>query len=166
MSDQIKIIATGGTFDKVYDPLLGYLSFNGQSHVADIIVSARILPPPNIQVLMLVDSLDMTDHHREQILMAVKASNERFIVIVHGTDTMTQTATTLGQANLDKTIVITGAMVPIDIVDSDAQFNLGFAIGCVKTLHSGTYVAMNASIYPWHNVQKNRHVGIFEKVTL
>jgi L-asparaginase len=165
MTNRIKIIATGGTFDKVYNPLLGQLNFNGKSHLADVVTQARIVPPPSLNVLMLIDSLDMTDLHREQILEAVKTADEQYIVIVHGTDTMTLTATTIGVANLDKTVVITGAMVPVDIVASDAIFNLGFAIGCVKTLASGTYVAMNANIYPWNNVRKNREIGIFEKIT-
>jgi L-asparaginase len=165
MTNRIKIIATGGTFDKVYNPLLGQLGFNSQSHIASIVAHARIVPPPSVDVLMLIDSLDMTDQHREQILTAVKTADEQYIVIVHGTDTMTLTANTIGLANLSKTVVITGAMVPVDIIDSDAIFNLGFAVGSVKTLASGTYVAMNANIYPWNNVRKNRNIGIFEKVT-
>jgi L-asparaginase len=165
MTKPIKIIATGGTFDKVYNPLLGQLDFNGQSHLANLVAQARIVPPPSLEVLMLIDSLDMTDQHRDQILTSVITASEEYIVIVHGTDTMTLTAATIGRANLNKTIVITGAMVPVDIANSDAIFNLGFAVGCVKTLACGTYVAMNANIYPWNNVRKNHDIGIFEKVT-
>jgi L-asparaginase len=163
MTERIKIIATGGTFDKAYDPITGQLVFN-QSHLSNISKQSRILPPPEIEILMLLDSLDMTDTHRAQILAAVQASTETKIVIIHGTDTMTESARILGLANLDKTIVFTGAMVPADIIDSDAQFNLGFALGCVLTLNLGTYVAMNASVHHWNNVRKNKALGIFEKV--
>jgi L-asparaginase len=164
MTDRIKIIATGGTFDKVYDPISGQLVFN-ESHVAAIVKQSRIQPQPNIETIMLIDSLDMTELHRQQILAAVRAADETKIVIIHGTDTMTDTAKTLGQANLTKTIVLTGAMVPADIVNSDAQFNLGFALGCANTLVAGTYVAMNASVHTWNNVRKNKDLGIFEKVS-
>jgi L-asparaginase len=164
MTDRIKIIATGGTFDKVYDPISGQLVFN-ESHLAAIVKQSRIQPQPNIETIMLIDSLDMTELHRQQILAAVRAATETKIVIIHGTDTMTDTAKTLGQANLTKTIVLTGAMVPADIVNSDAQFNLGFALGCANTLAAGTYVAMNANVHAWNNVRKNKDLGIFEKVS-
>ncbi len=163
MTNRIKIIATGGTFDKVYNPISGQLAFN-KSHLANMAMTSRILPEPNIEELMLIDSLEMTELHRQQILAAVQASIETRIVIIHGTDTMTETAQTLGQAHLEKTIVLTGAMVPADIVNSDAQFNLGFALGCAGTLTTGTYVAMNANVHAWNNVRKNKVLGIFEKV--
>jgi L-asparaginase len=164
MTNRIKIIATGGTFDKVYDPISGQLVFN-ESHVAAIVKQSRIQPQPNTETVMLIDSLDMTELHRQQILAAVSAAAETKIVIIHGTDTMTDTAKTLGQANLTKTIVLTGAMVPADIVNSDAQFNLGFALGCANTLAAGTYVAMNANVHAWNNVRKNKDLGIFEKIS-
>jgi L-asparaginase len=163
MTDRIKIIATGGTFDKVYDPISGQLVFN-ESHLPAIVKQSRIQPQPNIETVMLIDSLEMTELHRQQILSIVQAATETKIVIIHGTDTMADTAKTLGQADLAKTIVLTGAMVPADIVNSDAQFNLGFALGCASTLATGTYVAMNANVHSWNNVRKNKDLGIFEKV--
>jgi L-asparaginase len=164
MNNLIKIIATGGTFDKVYDPITGSLVFN-HSHLTDAVKHARIVPSPAIETLMLIDSLDMTDEHREKILSAVKSSSQSIIIIVHGTDTMTATARFLGNANLQKTIVITGAMVPVDIIHSDAHFNLGFALGCATQLKPGTYIAMNANVHEWNNVTKNKELGIFQKVT-
>ncbi len=165
MTDRIKIIATGGTFDKVYDPISGQLVFN-ESHLPTIVKQSRIQPQPNIETVMLIDSLEMTELHRQQILAVVIAATETKIVIIHGTDTMTETAKTLGQANLTKTIVLTGAMVPADIVNSDAQFNLGFALGCAYTLAAGTYVAMNAKVHAWNKVRKNKEHGFFESVNL
>jgi L-asparaginase len=157
----VKIIATGGTFDKRYDPILGQLSF-GSSHLPSAIKKSRIVPAPTIEILMQIDSLDMTDHHRHQIFAAVNASVEEQIVIIHGTDTMVATATVLGQAKLTKTIVITGAMVPVDLIDSDADFNIGFALGCASQLPAGVYIAMNGRAHSWDTVVKNKTLGVFE----
>jgi L-asparaginase len=157
----VKIIATGGTFDKRYDPLSGSLSFD-RSHLDSVIKRSRIVPPPVIEVLMLMDSLEMNDQHRLAILNAVSASDETSIIIIHGTDTMVETATVLGQAPLNKTVILTGAMVPVDVVDSDADFNLGFALGCASRLPHGIYIAMNGRVHSWGTVIKNKALGIFE----
>ena len=157
----VKIIATGGTFDKRYDPILGQLSF-GLSHLQSAIKRSRIVPTPSIEILMQIDSLDMTDHHRHQIFAAVNASIEEQILIIHGTDTMVETATVLGRAQLTKTVVITGAMVPVDLIDSDADFNIGFALGCACQLPTGIYIAMNGRVHSWDTVVKNKTLGVFE----
>jgi L-asparaginase len=157
----VKIIATGGTFDKHYDPISGNLCF-GLSHLPSVVKRSRIVPAPAIEILMQIDSLDMSDHHRQQILAAVNASVEPQIVIIHGTDTMVETATVLGQAQLAKTVVITGAMVPLDLIDSDADFNIGFALGCASQLPTGIYIAMNGRAHSWDTVVKNKTLGVFE----
>jgi L-asparaginase len=169
MQSQLKLIATGGTFDKTYNPIAGVLGFD-ESHLASLAKKCRIIPEPAIEVLMLIDSLDMLDAHRQTILQAVQYSLEHHIVIIHGTDTMVETAQVLGNhvlASTDstpKTIVITGAMVPVDVKDSDGQFNLGFAIGCAFSQSPGVYIAMNGAVHAWNNVRKNKSLGIFEKL--
>jgi L-asparaginase len=105
----------------------------------------------------------MQDSHRQQILDACRASKEQQIVIIHGTDTMDATAEELGKAALSHTIVLTGAMVPQRVLQSDAQFNLGFAIAAASMLPSGVYVAMNAQVFHWNDVKKNRTIGKFER---
>jgi L-asparaginase len=157
----LRIIATGGTFDKRYDPLTGRLSF-GASHLAEIVARARLAGTVEIEVPMMIDSLEMDDAHRQTVLAACRACAERRIVIVHGTDTMVETARLIGEAGLEKTIVVTGAMVPYDVAGSDALFNLGFALGCANTAAHGTWIAMNAVLFAWHNVRKNRERGVFE----
>jgi len=157
----LRIIATGGTLDKRYDPLTGGLVF-GETHLHEVVARARIAGAVEIDAPMLIDSLDMRDEHRLAILEACRACAERRIVVVHGTDTMVETARVIGEAGLDKTVVLTGAMVPYDVEGSDALFNLGFAIGCANALPHGTWVAMNAVAFPWHNVRKNREKGAFE----
>jgi L-asparaginase len=157
----LRILATGGTFDKHYNELNGTLGF-ADSHLPAAIARARITAPVELELLPLLDSLDMGDADRARVLAACRAAPERAIVIVHGTDTMKETAAVLGPAVLDKTIVFTGAMIPYEIDNSDALFNLGFACGVAQALPSGVYVAMNGQIFAWDNVQKNRAAGVFQ----
>lgn len=157
----LRIIATGGTFDKHYDEIAGQLTF-ADSHLPQAIRRARITTPASLETLPLLDSLDMQDSDRQRILAACRAAAENAIVIIHGTDTMPETAQVLGPAALDKTIVLTGAMVPYEIDGSDALFNFGFAAGVAQTLPAGVYVAMNGQIFAWDRVQKNRSAGVFE----
>jgi L-asparaginase len=157
----LRIITTGGTFDKHYNPINGALGFQ-DSHLNDITSRMRLVDPVATQTLMLIDSLEMHDSHRDQILQACQSSSENQIVIIHGTDTMAETGRVLGAAKIDKTIVLTGAMVPYEVTGSDALFNLGFALGVAAQTASGVYIAMNARVHPWQTVRKNRALGVFE----
>ena len=157
----LRILATGGTFDKHYNELNGTLGF-ADSHLPAALARCRLTVPVELQQLPLMDSLDMVDADRERILAACRAAGEKAIVIIHGTDTMPQTAAVLGPAALGQTIVLTGAMIPYEIDNSDALFNLGFACGVAQTLPAGVYVAMNGQIFAWDNVQKNRAAGVFQ----
>ena len=157
----LRLIATGGTFDKHYNELNGTLGFS-DSKLPDVIKRSRMTIPVALDVLPLLDSLDMQDADRARILATCQGAPERAIVIVHGTDTMPETAAVLGAAALDKTIVLTGAMIPYEIANSDALFNLGLACGVAQTLPAGVYVAMNGQVFTWNNVTKNRAAGVFE----
>ncbi|MGE0807736.1 MAG: asparaginase domain-containing protein [Burkholderiaceae bacterium] len=164
----LRILAAGGTFDKRYDPLKGTLGF-GETHLHGIVARARLAEPVAVEVVMLIDSLDMTEQHRQQLLDSCRAAPEHRIVIVHGTDTMSDTAAVLGRAALDKRIVLTGAMVPYSMAGSDALFNLGFALGWAAGDAdggpAGVWIAMNGVAHPWHDVRKNRERGVFESLT-
>jgi len=157
----LRIIATGGTFDKHYNELNGVLGFT-QSHLPDVIKRTRMTIPVELEVVSLLDSLDMQDADRQRVLGACQAASEKAIVIVHGTDTMRETAEVLGTSVNDKTIVFTGAMIPYEIANSDALFNFGFACGVAQVLPPGVYVAMNGKIFTWDNVTKNRAAGVFQ----
>ena len=157
----LRLIATGGTFDKHYNELTGVLGF-AESHLPAVISRARMTVPVELELLPLLDSLDMMDADRSRVLAACQAAPEQAIVIVHGTDTMPQTAAVLGAAALGKTVVLTGAMIPYEIANSDALFNLGFACGVAQTLPAGVYVAMNGQVFAWDNVTKNRAAGVFQ----
>ncbi|CAM3122331.1 asparaginase domain-containing protein [Janthinobacterium lividum] len=157
----LRILATGGTFDKHYNELNGTLGFS-DSHLPAAIARARMTAPVALEQLPLLDSLDMQDADRQRVLASCRAAQEKAIVIIHGTDTMRETAQVLGAANLKQTVILTGAMIPYEIDNSDALFNLGFACGVAQTLPAGVYVAMNGQIFAWDNVQKNRAAGVFQ----
>ena len=157
----VRIIVTGGTFDKHYDAIKGELTFK-QSHLPAILEQARVTIPVALEINQLIDSLQMLDEHRASVLAACRAAPESCIVIIHGTDTMAQTATVIGEAALEKTIVFTGAMIPYSVQGSDALFNLGFALAAAQSLATNTYVAMNGRVFDWREVRKNKLIGVFE----
>lgn len=159
--DAARIIVTGGTFDKHYDAIKGELTFK-QSHLPAILDQARVTLPIALEINQLIDSLEMRDEHRASILAACQVAPESCIVVIHGTDTMAQTAAVVGKAGLNKTIVFTGAMIPHSVQGSDALFNLGFALAAAQSLPANTYVAMNGRVFDWQEVQKNKVAGVFE----
>jgi L-asparaginase len=159
---RIRIFVTGGTFDKEYNELTGELFFK-ETHVPDMLRLGRCQLDVDIETLMMIDSLEMTDRHRELILDRCLRAEHSRIVVTHGTDTMQQTAAVLGHGITDKTIVLTGAMVPYTFGSSDGMFNLGTALAFAETLGPGVYVAMNGRCFPWDSVRKNRSLGIFEE---
>ncbi len=160
----IRILVTGGTFDKEYNMITGKLYFK-DTHLPQLFEQARCTLDLRVQTLMMIDSLEMTDDDRKLIAWNCRRSKEKRIVITHGTDTMTQTAAALAKENLDKTIVLTGAMIPCKFGgSSDAFFNLGAALAFAQTLPTGVYVAMNGRYFQFDNVRKNRHTGFFEAI--
>lgn len=158
----VRIIVTGGTFDKHYDAIKGELTFKN-SHLPAILQQSRVTIPVALEINQLIDSLQMLDEHRNRVLASCRESPESRIVVIHGTDTMEQTAKVVGQAQLGKTIVFTGAMIPYSIQGSDALFNLGFALAATQSLPPNTYVAMNGRVFAWDRVRKNKVDGIFEE---
>ena len=165
--DRIRILVTGGTFDKEYDELNGRLFFK-DSHLPEMLTLGRCKLDLDVRTLMMIDSLDMTEADREIILEQCRAAPGNRIVITHGTDTLTDTAETLAAGFAkhkltDKTIVLTGAMVPYMFGSSDGLFNLGSALAFVQTLSAGVYVVMNGRCFPAGRVRKNRQTGIFEE---
>jgi len=158
----IRIFITGGTFDKEYNELDGKLFFK-DTHLPEMLKLGRCKVPVEIRALMLVDSLEMTDADRQIIVDQCRKSREDRIVITHGTDTMEETAKVLGQAGLEKIIVLTGAMVPYKFGSSDGLFNLGSALAFAQTLSRGVYVVMNGRCFLWDNVKKNKKTGEFEE---
>jgi len=159
----ILILVTGGTFDKEYNELDGTLFFK-QTHVPEMLALGRSKVAVAVRTLMMIDSLDMTKSDRGRIAEECRNAAEDRIVITHGTDTMEATARALGATIRDKTVVLTGAMVPYKFGSSDGLFNLGSALAFAQTLPPGVYIAMNGRCFAWDNVRKNRDSGEFEEL--
>ena len=162
----VRIYITGGTFDKVYDPIREKLDFT-ETHVPEILRIGRNKNKVELETLMLKDSLYMTDADRQYILEKCRSCLEDRILITHGTGTMIETARVLGENDKsleDKTIVLLGAMVPYSVSDSDAIFNFAFAYGALQSLSNGVYINMNGKILCWNNVKKNPETGEFEEM--
>jgi L-asparaginase len=160
----IRIFVTGGTFDKEYNELTGTLAFK-DTHVPEMLRLGRSRIDVAIQTLMMIDSLEMTDADRALIVGECGRAVESRILVTHGTDTMIDTAHALAAAFTaggEKTIVLTGAMVPYAFGSSDGLFNLGSALSFVQVLPPGVYVAMNGRCFNWDRVRKNRETGVFE----
>ncbi|MCY4044437.1 MAG: asparaginase domain-containing protein [Cellvibrionales bacterium] len=157
----MELITTGGTIDKIYKPTTGELTFD-ESSLNEMISQGNTVDDISVTHLMAIDSLEMTNVMREQLLDYIKTSTFKKIIVTHGTDTMPETANHLMQAKIDKTIILTGAMIPYRIKNSDALFNLGGAMIAAQLLPIGVYIAMNGKIFDAGNVTKNKTKGIFE----
>lgn len=163
--NDLRIITTGGTFDKRYDAIKGELTFR-ESQLPRILQQSRLTLSVCLEGPLAVDSLYMSQEERENIVKYIENSEEKRIVVIHGTDTMVNTASlTASSGRIEgKTIVFTGAMIPYSLENSDAEFNLGFAVASAQLLPSGVYIAMGGRVYNWNEVRKNREKGIFEKI--
>lgn len=161
---RLRILVTGGTFDKEYNELAGSLFFRN-SHVPEMLRLGRCRLGIEIETVLMVDSLEMTDADRARIVERCRESPESALVITHGTDTIVETARTLAGAGLGKTIVLTGAMIPYAFGSSDGLFNLGSALSFAQVLPRGVYVAMNGMHFRWDRCRKNRESGVFEATT-
>ena len=161
----IRILITGGTFDKQYDEIHARLVFR-ESHVGEMLRLGRCHLDVHLRTIMMIDSLDMTDADRDAIVQNCRQCEEARIVITHGTDTMVETARALATASgvEGKTIVLTGAMIPYAFGSSDGMFNLGSALSFVQVRPAGVYLAMNGQYFRWDEVRKNRQTGVFERV--
>jgi L-asparaginase len=160
----IRILVTGGTFDKEYNERSGQLFFK-DTHIAEMLRLGRSRVEVTIRTVMMIDSLEMSDTDRALIVQNCLQSEEDHLVITHGTDTMAETAAAVAGAVTGKTVVLTGAMIPYAFGSSDGLFNLGSALSFVQVLPPGVYIAMNGKCFPWDRVRKNRERGEFEEIT-
>lgn len=159
--EEIRIFATGGTFDKEYNELNGQLFFK-DTHLYEMLKKGRNTVNISVRTLMMLDSLDMTNVEREVILQSCLRASKDKIIITHGTDTMIETAKLLADKVKEKTVIITGALIPYAFGSSDGFFNLGNAIAYVQVLPPGVYIVMNGRYFSPHNVRKDYTTGYFE----
>jgi len=159
----IKIFATGGTFDKEYDEINGKLFFK-KTHLHELLNLGRSQLNVKIETLMMVDSLKMSRSEKNYIVEKCKEEKTDRIIITHGTDTMVDTAELIAKNIYNKTIILTGAMIPIKFGSSDGLFNLGSALSFIQVIDPGVYITMNGRYFKWDNVRKNNQLGIFERI--
>ena len=164
---EIHVILTGGTIEKTYDPITEKPEFHTNSILPDYFKNIiKAYPDMSYEVVSQIDSLDMRDDTRDDILKAIEKTPAQHVLIVHGTGTMRISAQYIENhlGETDKTIILTGAMIPLkELAMSDAGFNLGFAIAKLQHAEPGVYVAMNAKLFDAHGVKKNRDIGRFEE---
>ena len=165
MQQKIKIFITGGTFDKEYNELNGKLYFKN-THMYELLELGRCRLDVDIETLMMVDSIEMSTNERNYILQKCINESVDQIIVTHGTDTMVKTAQLLADSVKNKTIILTGAMIPVKFGSSDGLFNMGSALSFVQSLPYGVYIAMNGQIFNQENVRKNKTLGIFEQKEL
>ena len=166
MAQDVRIITTGGTFDKQYDAISGELTFR-ESQLPRILAQARCTLGVHLEGPLAVDSLYMTEEQRLEVAHACLHSAEDRIIIIHGTDTMVNTAAVIARTlpeDHTKTVVLTGAMIPNSLEGSDAIFNLGCAVSAVQLLPPGVFLTMSGRIFCWDNCRKNKEKGIFESI--
>ena len=160
---KIKIYSCGGTFEKIYDSITGQLIFKN-SCIAELIDRSRVPQETTAETILLKDSLDMTDKDRELILNKINLEKLKQIILIHGTDTMIETAEFLmSRTDPSKTIVLTGAMVPYSLKNSDALFNLGSAFMSLRYLRTGVWIVMNGRCFKPNEVIKNKNLGVFQE---
>ena len=158
----LEILTTGGTIDKVYfDKKSNYEV--GDPFVEELLHKMNVNISFKVKSLMKIDSLDMTDIDREEILNYIKNSNSINFLITHGTDSIVETAIYLKKIS-DKTIVLTGSLKPAIFIDNDAIFNVGSALTSAQILKNGVYIVINGQVFNPDNVRKNLEKNIFETI--
>lgn len=159
---KLTIFTVGGTIDKVYfDASSNYEV--GQPLVVSLLEKFKVNFKYKLNTLFKKDSLDLTDDDRKKILKEVKNCKSDKILITHGTDTMVKTAEVLSVIK-DKTIILTGALLPAIFKETDAEFNIGTALGAIWSSKPGVYIAMNGFVFKWDDVVKNKSLSKFENL--
>ena len=158
---KVLIINTGGTFNKVYNPINGQLEIDTKGNALRSITSKWLC---EIEIIDIIgkDSLDMSNHDRLELLATISRSDFHHIIVVHGTDTMDITAEYLNDGDLEKCIMLTGAIVPYSLDPVEATANLCSAYGYMNAIDKeGIYIAMNGVIDSYDKVRKDRSKGKF-----
>lgn len=163
-AEPLVFLSCGGTIEKIYFADSGKLGFD-RSRISDWLTACRIAQPWRAETVMLIDSLEMNEAHRQQLANKIAATAESKIVVLHGTDTMVESAkAVMARRAPHQTVVFTGAMVPASLENSDALFNLGLATAAVQQSEPGVYIAMSGALFAADSVRKNRDKGIFESI--
>jgi L-asparaginase len=159
---KLKFFTTGGTIDKVYFDAKSEYEV-GPPQVLEVLKEANVTIEFEVESLLRKDSLDLTDDDRRLLKQRIEADSASRIIVTHGTDTMLETAKVLLSVS-NKTIVLTGSMQPARFRHTDAEFNIGCAVGAVQALPAGVYVVMNGRVWDPAKTRKNRDKNCFETI--
>lgn len=154
---KILFVQTGGTIDKDYPKTVkGYAFEICEAAIKNIL--ERIHPgfEYEIKTLMRKDSSEITETDRKRIIDYCRKTAYKKIIITHGTDTIIQTAKKLSKIK-NKTIVLTGAFKPEKFKNSDADFNVGFALGAMNNAPSGVFIALNGKLFSAENIRRKKN---------
>ena len=157
------ILNTGGTFNKRYDSIRGELFVPVDNYAVETILKSLVIDI-DVQGIVYKDSLEMDDTDRALLADMIAKSDEKVIIVVHGTDTMELSTEFIARLALQKTVVFTGAMIPFFIDPIEATANLSMAIGFAQRSCSGVYIVMQGICGQYNYVRKNRECGKFEYV--
>ncbi|MFT5662377.1 MAG: L-asparaginase [Sulfurimonas sp.] len=158
------ILNTGGTFNKRYNKINGELEVPYDNYAIEKILES-FTSQYSVAGVIYKDSLDIDTNDRKMLTSIIMESVEDTFLIVHGTDTMHESAEFLSTIFTNKKIVFTGSMKPFEIDTIESTLNLGVAIGFLKSLEKyGVYICMNGNVESWDKIEKNRQKGKFELV--
>lgn len=167
--ETVQILCTGGTFDKIYGSGAGVRNFSFPPEKSSV---EEILARLNVANAIVTydphkakDSLDMTDEDRTAIVAWCSKALQDRVVIIHGTDTMLDTARVVAKNCTNKVVILTGALQPACMKVSDAEFNLGGAIAAAQASSPGVYIFMNGRLFVWDSCRKNPKTGVFEPIS-
>ncbi len=161
--NDVLILSTGGTFNKVYNPKTGNLDIDIQNSAVKT-VQERWMSQYSYDAIINKDSLDFTDKEREELCEYIRNTYYKKIVIIHGTDTMDLSAKYLAKHITDKCIVFCGAMVPFSIDPIEATANLAMALGYIKNAKNGIYISMNGNAGSFEKIAKDKKAGKFVQI--
>lgn len=159
----MRIINTGGTFNKRYDPIKGELFVPNDNQAIEKILHSLVISIP-LQGVIYKDSLEMDQHDRVKLGATIAQSEEKIVIVVHGTDTMDMSAEYIDSLKLDKVVVFTGAMIPFSIDPLEATANLSMAMGYAQNVSAGVYIVIQGVMSSFKQVKKNKSAGKFEYV--
>lgn len=159
---KIGIFATGGTIDKVYFDAKGQYQI-GDPMVDSILRRAIVTVEYEVIPFLKVDSLVMTNEHREALRDAIQDHPATHCLVTHGTDTMIDTAKVVASVK-NKVVVFMGAVKPALFRETDADFNVGCAFGVLISSSPGTYVVMNGKVLNPFKSRKNFQTELFEEL--
>lgn len=159
----IRIINTGGTFNKIYNPISGNLEINQNNEIVKTILNTAFCHQNHINIsgIIFKDSLEFTQSDREMLCEFIQNCKEQKIIIIHGTDTMAVSAEFLSNKITNKAVVFVGAMRPFSIEPIEATANLAFAIGAIEYLPNDIFISMQGLLKPFSQIEKNKNLGIF-----